>query len=164
MTVADRPTQTATSIRGFIATRGGETHLLGVRDDEETSVAEAGESGGTIYTDVDMPSLEELLRAHEVVYAVLELPAPDLGFLDESAGSSRTPPATAPASSGRLITIVLTLGTAAVFVGSGIVLTSLALLGRPVGVNPYFALTILLAGAALLTSTTVAIRDCGWIE
>ena len=54
---------------GFLASRFGRTYTLAGAQQS---------SGGVIFTRHDMPTLEELLEQHNVVFAVLERPAPQV--------------------------------------------------------------------------------------
>jgi hypothetical protein len=153
---------TDTSTLGFVSLRSGDTRLV-ISDPSGQAGAES--SGGTIYTTLDLPSLEELLDAHEVVYAVLERPAPEVPVEDVPVPvPSRVGAAVRDGAAGPSIArVVAPPAVSAAIAAVGSVLFVLALVGEPVAPNPYIGLLLLLLGVGLLHTTLVSLRHSGWL-
>jgi hypothetical protein len=70
LTTTSEPDELAEEdVLGFLATGSGRTYTLAGAQQS---------SGGVIFTRHDMPTLEDLLEQHNVVFAVLERPAPQV--------------------------------------------------------------------------------------
>jgi hypothetical protein len=83
-------TETSVEYLGFVQTTDGRSPVL-ARAGNATAREDAKRenSGGVIFTEAqDMRSLEELLQAHEVAYAVLEAPWPAVDDIGDMHGLS----------------------------------------------------------------------------
>lgn len=178
------PTETL----GFVSLREGGNALLVSRssDDRNSGGSTASSSGGVIYTKNDMPSLEELLEAHQVAFAILERPAPDAtstiptevvkeapvgiplargGRVDDDDLVRVLASSTAMQPSGpsrdtvreRMAIVVATAITVAIAV-AGAVLLVLGLFPTPRQPDPISALAVLLVGLGLVWTLVVALR------
>lgn len=139
--------------RGFATTASGRT--LDLREAEDTT-SEAVPSGGTIYTALDMPSLQQVLDELGIVTAVLETPPPafePLATSEEPDAGERDQPKIA------MWRPLVAAGLAAGVLVTGIVLLALALVGRPVAPNPYVALSLVLGGAVLVATVALIARE-----
>ena len=144
----------------MVSLSSGETRVvftrpeIDVRAGAREPAAEA--SSGVIYTDrADMPSLEELLRQHEIAYAVLERPAPEA-----ATEVTRTPATPAvelsPVDPVRIV-IASAVATAVGAVGWTLFADSIA--SGAVNANPYTALSLGLGGLVLIVTLIVALRS-----
>jgi hypothetical protein len=73
-TTADTAATETEEYLGFVSTVEGTTRSMVRRAAGESTSS----SGGVIFTEHDRPTLEDLFEQHQIVFAVLELPAPDL--------------------------------------------------------------------------------------
>lgn len=152
---------------GFVALESGSTRVLSKRaatsaTDVERTPPEESVPSGVIYTDVDdMPSLEELLRANEVAFAVLERPAPSApqevgtraASLPATMREGRDERVLSPAQVVFAASIPFTVSAV------GWTLFATAVAGGSVRANPYTALSLGLGGLVLLATLLLAIRQ-----
>lgn len=145
---------------GMVSLSSGETRVvftspeIDVRAGAREPAPEA--SSGVIYTDrADMPSLEELLRQHEIAYAVLERPAPEAATEGTRAPAALT--VERPLIGPVRIFVASAVATAVGAVGWTLLADSLA--SDAVNANPYTALSLGLGGIVLIVTLIVALRS-----
>lgn len=142
--------QVVDTAQGFVALASGETRTL-VQEPPSNRVGEdEPTSSGVIYTGRDLPSLEELLAAHEIVTAVLERPAP---IVDAAVVQAARQPA--PAFSTEAVILAATSGAISM---AGWVLLVASVVPDPLRVNPYIALSLALGGLVLVATVAVAAK------
>jgi hypothetical protein len=142
---------------GFVDVAGAGTALLRKESDRPAN-EQVRSSGGTIFTEHDMPSLEELLEAHAVNFVVLERD-PSIAVLARESDS-----AVSGLAASRTFRASFALATPAVMMGVGVVLTTSAGLRHGLHANPYVGFSLFLSGCVLLATAILALRDSGWIR
>lgn len=144
-----------TAPAGFVQLDDGSTHPV-VRSADTSSSGlerETIDSGGVIFTEHDMPALEDLLKSYRVRFAVFEKPAPALPQLTAAtdAESSRRRP--------MWWRTVLAVTVAAAVMVTGALLLVAAALSSPLRPNPYVALFLFMGGLGLLATVAAALHE-----
>lgn len=111
------------------------------------------DSGGMIVTTTaDMPELQELLESYQVVFAVLEMPAPQIQL-----------------TSGRFTAevaiawwrVILAISIGSVISATGWTLLVASVARHKLAVNPYICLSLALGGIVLLATAATSLRSSG---
>lgn len=139
---------------GFVESVEGTTYPL-VSSGEAAGSGPSGKtinSGGVIFTELEMPKLEEMLESYRVRFAVLERPAPNLSVANvEERGRQ-------PARTIAWWRLVLAVALAAGVFVTGALLLVAVMVSSPLRPNPYVALALFLGGLGLLATVATALR------
>jgi hypothetical protein len=165
-TVVGEATEPSETPLGLIGLTTGETYRLARRvavDTSGTTRESDSGSGGVIYTEHDMPTLEALLEEYRVAVAVLERPTEemDLSPISENKATATSRGET-PSSELVLTQAPWRIAVAGVLAGAfaavGIVLMVSAGIPGGLRANPYMALVLFLGGVTFVATLVRALR------